>query len=235
MIFATLLLSLPGLAVVVHSWGEAAALPPAAPVGATVAGSVMTVRARLFAALQGAEVPLQTLSHPELGRQFQAFVLYTNEAARPSIDATFQPVDKLGSTDFSAPPSTARLPPGTADAALVAYLALPPAARAHDLLVQHGRLGYDQYWRAPEYQSAGPALPYRADYILHFAPDGTDRTYLEVIAFGAWVLDGKEWRVTAAQDGLGLPWPRRVDKQRDVLPSRADKQTVLAALLKLLD
>lgn len=212
--------------------GLAASPPPAAnSTSATVSVPLAEARTRIFGALQGQEVPLQVLHHPKIGHQFQDFVLYTNE--QQGIDNRFRPSDDQGNSDGVGPLKVTHLPPGTVEAALVAYVALPEAARTNDLLLSHGRMGYHDYWRAPEYQRAGEGLPYRADYIVHFAPVNSTTTRLEVIAFGAWVLDGKEWRVLAGQDGLGLPWPRKVDKMRDVLPSRVDKEVVLAHLLKL--
>ena len=126
------------------------------------------------------------------------------------------------------------MPPGTADAGLVAYIALPATARAQDLLISHSRRGTGGFWAASEYQRDGKTLPYCADYIVHFASTGPDSTRVQLFGIGAVVADGTEWRTAAAQDGLGLPWPRKFDKQRPVLPSLADKQAVLAALAKVL-
>lgn len=198
---------------------------------ATVAQPLATVRARIFAALQGKEVPLQVLNHPELGPQFDDFVLYTNEQQR--IDYGFRQIDDghgVTSSD-EVPMNLDKQPPGTITAALREFITLPVPARAADLLFQRGR---GPFWSVPEYRDAqNQPQPYTCDHIIHFTALAPDRTQIEVIALNSRILDGKEWRVSAGQDGLGLPWPRRMPRSRDVPPSATDQQQVLAQLVKL--
>lgn len=213
--------------------------PVAAPIGlpitATVALSPAAARARLWAALAGTEENPWRLERPALGAQFKEFFLSGNEEDQKSVDAEFQPLLKGGGNDYTAPLTLSVLPPNTADAGLAAYIGLPVAARAQDLLISHSRRGWHDYWHVVEYQQAGTPQQYSVDYIVHLAPVGSDSTKLHLFGVKATVLDGKEWRILAGQDGLGLPWPRHVDKRRDVLPSPTDKRAVLATLVKLLN
>lgn len=188
-------------------------------------------RARIFAALQGKEVPLQVLSHPELGPQFDDFILYTNEQQR--IDYEFRQLDKGGAV-MSSDEITMNLDHqllATITLALREFITLPVPARAADLLMQRGR---GPFWSVSEYHDAqNQPLPYTCDHLIHFSALAADRTQIEVIALHSYIHDGKEWRLAAGQDGLGLPWPRRLPRSRDVPPSATDQQQVLAQLVKL--
>ena len=201
--------------------------PPLPAATATVPLPLPTVRARIFSALQGAEVPLQVLHHPELGLQFDGFVLYTNENHR--IDYEFRTSDGLN-FDPAVPMNVKLLPPVTVSPALLAYIALPEAARSADLYFSRARY---PFWSVAEYQRDGQPLPYLCDHILHFTAASATSTQLEVITLHARILDGKEWRIAADQDGLGLPLPRHLPRSRDVAPAASDQQQVLAQLVKL--
>ncbi|MDO7873573.1 hypothetical protein Q5H93_02430 [Hymenobacter sp. ASUV-10] len=198
---------------------------------ATVAQPLATVRAHIFAALQGKDVPLQVLSHPELGPQFDDFVLYTNEQQR--IDYEFRQLDKGGAVMSSdeVPMNLDNEPPATITPALREFITLPVPGRTADLLMQRGR---GPFWSVPEYHDAqNQPLPYTCDHLVHFTAQDEERTQIEIISLNSYVQDGKEWRLSAGQDGLGLPWPRRMPRSRDVLPSVTDQQQVLAQLVKL--
>lgn len=209
----------------VYDAAAGAALPPAT---AVVAQPLAVVRARIWAALQGQEVALQVLHHPALGPQFDDFLLYPNEQQR--IDNRFRRYDGLNSADTVAM-HLGDEPPATITPALRAYITLPVRARATDLLLQRGP---GPFWPVPEYRDAqGQPLPYTCDHIVHLTALDAARTQLEIITLGSRVLDGKEWRLAAGQDGLGLPWPRRMPRSRDVAPSAADQQQVLARLVQL--
>jgi hypothetical protein len=212
--------------------GEAAPDPPAGAAvpaaTATVAQPLATVRARIWQALQGPEVALQVLHHPALGPQFDDFLLHPNEQQR--IDYHFRRYDGLNVADTVAMHLRDE-PPATITPALRRYIALPVPARAADLLLQRGR---GPFWPVPEYRDAqGQPLPYTCDHIVHFTALDATHTQLEIITLGSRVLDGKEWRLDGGQDGLGLPWPRRMPRSRDVAPSAADQQQVLARLVQL--
>jgi|GEM_PF-5003070 len=207
---------------------SAAVMPRAT---ATVAQPLAIVRARIFAALQGKEVPLQVLSHPELGPQFDDFILYPNEQQR--IDYEFRQLDKGGAVMSSdeVPMNLDHQPPATITPALREFITLPVPGRAADLLMQRGR---GPFWSVPEYYDAqNQPQPYTCDHIIHFTAQGTDRTQIEVITIHSYIHDGKEWQLSSGQDGLGLPWPRRMPRSRDVPPSATDQQQVLAQLVKL--
>lgn len=200
------------------------------PTTATVAQPLATVRSRIWAALQGREVDLQVLHHPELGPQFDDFILYANN--QQAIDYHFRRYDGLNVADTV----TMHLrdeAPVTITPALRRYITLLAPARAADLLLQRGP---GPFWPVPEYQDAqGQPLPYTCDHIVHFTALDATHTQVEIITLGARVLDGKEWRLAAGQDGLGLPWPRRMPRSRDVAPSAADQQQVLARLVQLVE
>ena len=66
--------------------------PSAAPVAATVAGAVRTVRARLRATLAGTDTNPWRLERPALGVRFGEFFLSVNEQNRAAVDALFQPL-----------------------------------------------------------------------------------------------------------------------------------------------
>lgn len=205
---------------------NAGAAVPAAT--AVVAQPLPAVRSRIWAALQGKEVDLQVLHHPELGPQFDDFILYSNEQQR--IDYRFRRYDYFNSSDTVAM-HLGYDPPATVTSALRRYIKLPVPARAADLLLQRGP---GPFWPVPEYQDAqGQPLPYTCDHIVHLTALDATRTQLEVITVGSRVLDGKEWRLYGGQDGLGLPLPRRLPRSRDVAPSATDQQAVLARLVQL--
>lgn len=203
------------------------AVPPEQPATATVPLPLATVRARVVAALQGNEVPLQVLRHPALGPQFDDFVLHQNN--QQWVDYQFRTLDGLNAAP-EAPMSVKLLPPVTVSAALRAYIALPDADRAADLYFSRGR---GPFWSVAEYQRAGHALPYTCDHLIHLAAASAGSTRIEVIALRSRVLDGNEWRLAAGQDGLGLPLPRRLPRSRDVTPAATDQHQVLAQLVKL--
>lgn len=198
---------------------------------ATVAQPLATVRGRIVAVLQGREVPLQVLSRPELGPQFDDFILYTNEQQR--IDNEFRQFDNgqaVMSSD-EVPMNLTQQPPATVTPALRELITLPVPDRTADLLMQRGR---GPFWSVAEYQDKqGQSLPYTCDHIIHFTVLAPARTQIEVIALHSRVLDGKVWQLYSGQDGLGLPWPTRRPRSRDVAPSAADQQQVLAQLVKL--
>ncbi len=200
---------------------------PAPPATALVPLPPATASARVYAALQKAEVPLQVLTHPELGPMFSNFVLYDNKQSR--IDNGFRVRPEGDYSEKVYPLTLANQPPVTITPALQAYVALPEADRAADLLMSIGR----DYWPSPDYQRGGQPLPYSCDFILHFGP-ANGGTLLEVIALGSRIQDGKEWRIAADQDGLGIPRPRRLPRVRNVAPAPHENQAVLAQLVKLL-
>jgi hypothetical protein len=176
-------------------------------------------------------VPLQVLNHPELGPQFNDFILYTNEQQR--IDYEFRQIDDghgIISLD-EVPMNLNNEPPATITPALREFITLPVPARAVDLLMQRGR---GPFWSVPEYHDAqNQPLPYTCDHLIHFTAQGPAHTQIEVIALNSYIHDGTEWRLDSGQDGLGLPWPRRMPRSRDVPPSATDQQQVLAQLVKL--
>ena len=205
--------------------------PAATPVPAataTVPLPLAEARRRVWAALQGREVPLQVLHHPELGPQFDDFVLHPND--QRWIDYNFRTLDGLNAAP-EQPMSVKLLPPVTVSPALLAYIALPDEARTADLYFSRGR---GPFWPAAEYQRDGQPLSYTCDHIIHFTALAANSTQLEVIGLHSRVLDGKEWRLAAGQDGLGLPLPRRLPRSRDVAPAASDQQQVLAQLVQLL-
>lgn len=202
--------------------------PPAAAATATLPMPPATASARVYAALQKNEVPLQVLNHEALGPMFRNFVLYTNQDER--IDMRFRPRPENDYSDRVIPMTVSHLPPVTVGPALRAYVGLPVAERKHDLLMSVGR----EYWDTPDYRRDGQALPYACNFILHFGSDGASGTVLEVIGIDSRIQDGKEWRIAAAQDGLGLPLPRHLPRVRDAAPAPHDNRVVLDQLVKLL-
>ncbi|MBF9221267.1 hypothetical protein [Hymenobacter ruricola] len=195
------------------------------PVEAVLPLPMQTVRARLRQRLQSTR-PVQAPAHPEYGPQFAQFSLATNETQR--IDYLFRRYDRFNSSD-EVPMSTAFHAPATVTTALLAYLALPVAARAPDLY-----LSPTPRWPVPEYVSAqGQPLPYTCDYLLHLRAVGADSTGLEIIAIDSNVIDGTRFGIKNDRDGLGWPRPGRVPRYRDVRPSLTDQQQVLSQLVKL--
>ena len=199
-----------------------AALPA---VEAVLPLALPSLRARLLRRLQSPDALLAP-AHPEYGPQFAQFALATNEGQR--LDNLFRRYDPFNSSD-EVPMSTAFHAPVTVTTALLAYLALPAAARAPDVYVDP-----DRRWPTADYANAqGQPLPYRCAYLLHFRPVTPGRTGLEVIAIDAHVVDGTRFGLKTDRDGLGVPWPGRVPRYRDVVPSLADQRQVLDQLVKL--
>ena len=186
---------------------------------------VQTVRARLLQRLQSAR-PAEAPAHPEYGPQFAQFGLATNESQR--LDYLFRRYDRFNSSD-EVPMSTAFHASATVTTALLAYLALPVAARAPDVYVNP-----TPRWAVAEYTDAqGQPLPYSCAYLLHLRAVGATSTGLQLIAIDSNVIDGTRFGFKTDRDGLGWPWPGRVPRYRDVLPSLTDQQQVLGRLVAL--
>jgi hypothetical protein len=135
----------------------------------------------------------------------------------------------LFNSSDDVPISTAFHAPVTVTTALLAYLALPAAARAQDVY-----LNPTPRWSTAEYPAAkDQPLPYTCAYLLHFLPVSADTTRLEVIAIDANIIDGTRFGFKTDRDGLGMPWPGWVPRYRDAVPSLTDQQQVLARLVAL--
>ncbi len=146
---------------------------------------------------------------------------------QPAIDSMFRfspggfsgdaPLS-LGYYDTSSGPALAR------------WVALPDAARKFDLKLSSNFAGR---WRDhPGWAVPGLTAAYFCHYIVHLEAIDERTTRVELIAFGARTRDGTEWSFTA-QDGWPT-FPHRVAAWRDVKPSAADKEAMLALLLKAL-
>lgn len=209
-----------------------AARYPAVTTGLAV-GAIETVlplplpalRMRLLARLASTD-PLTFPAHPEMGPQFTSYELATNDTHR--IEHLFQRYDRFNSSDRT-PISTAFHAPVTVTTRLLAYLALPLAARAQDVYINPA-----QRWSTQEYVNAqGQPLPYSCGYLLHFRPATERATWLEVIAIDSSLLDGTRFGLKTDRDGLGWPLPGQVPHYRDVAPSLTDQRQVLAQFVQL--
>ena len=158
------------------------------------------------------------MGHPALAR----FSLF--EAKGSMVDDTARPTDGLALAE-----RLAGYPPGpTADPALAPYLALPVALRQQDLMIWV----QDKYfWNVPEYRTAGGRpVPYTSLYVVHFAP-AAGGSEIQVIGYDAKLRTGAGWQRARGGDQM-VPFSYG-DTLVDVTPSLADRQVLLAVLVRL--
>jgi hypothetical protein len=116
-------------------------------------------------------------------------------------------------------PGDGELRGGPPSAALAHWLALPPAQRAHDLLIVPD---VDHYW--PQDGAA-----YSTRFVLHLAPDGRGGTSLTIFQYQPTILHGRSFKL------LGRTGPGFYLDIRPAPPSAQAVADLRAWLNKVLD
>lgn len=155
------LLALLAMGMVAARAAETRQVPPGAHALSTVGVSTTLTPARAQEAILTAVAALSP-AHPPGRRYRQAFA--------------------YGSPLF---PSDGELRGGPPSAALVQWLALPPAQRAHDLLLVPD---VDHYW--PQ-----DGVAYSSSFILHLAPDERGGTLLTIFQYQPSILHGRSFKL----------------------------------------
>jgi hypothetical protein len=189
------LLALLAIGTMAAGAAETGPVSPGSHVSATVDVSTTLTPARAQQAIVSAVAALSSADPP--GRRYRQAFAY-------------------GSPLF---PSDGELRGGPPSAALARWLALPPAQRAHDLLIVPD---VDHYW--PQ-----DGVAYSTRFVLHLAPDRRGGTSLTIFQYQPTILHGRSFKL------LGRTGPGFYLDIRPAPPSAQAVADLRAWLNKVLD